>query len=55
MIVVEMGDINHGEVQTGIVIEATRAELSQLRNFLYREVEISEVQPEETEPDDPIH
>lgn len=38
MTVVRMGDINAADVETGIVIEATRDELRQLGHVLYQDV-----------------
>lgn len=38
MTVVRMGDINVADVETGIVIEATRDELRQLGHVLYQDV-----------------
>lgn len=38
MTVVRLGDINVADVETGIIIEATRDELRQLGHVLYQDV-----------------
>lgn len=40
MTVIRMGDINVAEVETGLVIEATRDELRRLGHVLYQDVAI---------------